>query len=222
MFPNASTVWVLGRSDLCFVGLKRIRCLPSLPFPLLKASGTTVMMVTRNPSPCESNSPMHLKYPLWEVTADCPNLHGASGCRDYWWSTPSLYTVRSRARIVLRNNNIHHLLRTCEWGPLLLQIINLQWDPSISHRTLKCIPDALKDWILKKKKNQIIEGGKDLNIYQTSGEKRLVKLGSVRKDHRERDGQNWLQKNLAHLYIKTEGRTYAGKNDRRRHYIFST
>lgn len=111
---------------------------------------------------------------------------------------------------------------TCEWGPLLLQIINLQWDPSISHRTLKCIPDALKDWILKKKKNQIIEGGKDLNIYQTSGEKRLVKLGSVRKDHRERDGQNWLQKNLAHLYIKTEGRTYAGKNDRRRHYIFST
>lgn len=100
---------------------------------------------------------------------------------------------------------------TCEWGPLLLQIINLQWDPSISHRTLKCIPDALKDWILKKKKNQIIEGGKDLNIYQTSGEKRLVKLGSVRKDHRERDGQNWLQKNLAHLYIKTEGRTYAGK-----------
>lgn len=119
MFPNASTVWVSGGSDLCFVGLKRIQCLPSLPFPLLKTSGTSVIMATRNPSARDSDSPMHLKYPLWEVTADCPNLHRASGFGDYWWSKQSPYTVRSRARIVLHNNNIYHLLRTCEPGPIL-------------------------------------------------------------------------------------------------------
>lgn len=39
---------------------------------------------------------------------------------------------------------------------------------------------------------------KDLNIYQTSWENRLVKLRSVRKDHRERDGRSQWQKNVAH------------------------
>lgn len=33
-----------------------------------------------------------------------------------------------------------------------------------------------------------------MNIYQPSWENRLVKLRSVRKDHRERDGRSWLRK----------------------------
>lgn len=91
--------------------------------------------------------------------------------------------------------------QTCERGPLLLQIINLQLVPSVSYHTLKCIPDALKNWIFLKIKPLM---GKDLNIYQTSGEKRLVKLRCIRKDHKKRDEQNWLQKNLAHLYVKKQ------------------
>lgn len=57
---------------------------------------------------------------------------------------------------------------------------------------------------LSKKKIKPLRG-EDLNIYQTSGERRLVERRSIRKDHKERDGQNGVLRNVAHLRLHEKG-----------------